>query len=103
MMAGLALLLVSLWLRAEGRKNAWALYPSFFMIITTIAALVYLAYTNFEKLFDPGVAALETQGTIAAILIGVIAVVLIVAAVFLIWDGIVALRRPRREEAAETA
>jgi carbon starvation protein CstA len=103
LMAGLALLLVSLWLRAEGRKNDWALYPSFFMIVTTLAALVYLAYTNFKKLFDPGVAALEIEGTIAAILVGVIAVVLIVAALFLVWDGIIALRKPRREEAAEAA
>jgi carbon starvation protein len=50
LMAGLALLLISLWLMAEGRKNSWALYPSVFMIITTIAALLFLAYTNFAKL-----------------------------------------------------
>ena len=39
LMAGLALLLISLWLMSEGKKNAWALYPSFFMIVTTFAAL----------------------------------------------------------------
>jgi len=30
LMAGLSLLLIALWLKSEGRKNAWALYPSFF-------------------------------------------------------------------------
>ena len=49
LMAGLALLLIALWLKAEGRKNAWALYPSFFMIVTDMAALIYLAYVNFFR------------------------------------------------------
>src|SRR4030042_2744115 len=47
LMAGLALLLVSLWLMSEGKKHTWALYPSAFMIVTTLAALLYLAYDNF--------------------------------------------------------
>jgi carbon starvation protein len=100
LMAGLALLLISLWLKAEGRKNAWALYPSFFMIITTIAALLYLAYTNFFKALP---AADTAQKSIAAVLVGVIAVVLVVAAAFLIVDGWKALQAPRKEEAAEAA
>jgi carbon starvation protein len=100
LMAGLALLLISLWLKAEGRKNTWALYPSFFMIITTIAALLYLAYTNFFRALP---AADTAQKSIAAILVGVIAVVLVVAAAFLIVDGWKALQAPRKEEAAEAA
>jgi carbon starvation protein len=100
LMAGLALLLVSLWLKSEGRKNAWALYPSLFMIVTTLAALIYLAYVNFSKLATPDI---TTQGFIAALLLGVIAVVLIVAAAILIVDGVKALQKPRKEEAAEVA
>jgi len=99
LMAGLALLLVALWLKAEGRKNTWALYPSFFMIVTDMAALIYLAYVNFFKKLP---AAETTQASIAATLVGIIAVVLIVAAAFLIVDGWKALQKPRREEAAET-
>jgi len=100
LMAGLALLLISLWLKAEGRKNTWALYPSFFMIVTTVAALLYLAYTNlFIKL--PGAA--TAQAGIASALVGIIALVLVVAAAFLIVDGWKALQAPRKEEAAEVA
>jgi carbon starvation protein len=100
LMAGLALLLIALWLRAEGRKNTWALYPSFFMIVTTLAALLYLAYVNFSKLGAPEI---TTQGFIASLLLGIIALVLVVAAVVLIVDGWKALQAPRKEEAAEAA
>ncbi len=95
LMAGLALMLIALWLRAEGRKNAWALYPAFFMIVTDMAALIYLAYTNIVKI--PGAA--TTQAFLAALLLSIIALVLIVAAAFLIVDGWKALRAPRKEPA----
>jgi carbon starvation protein len=98
LMAGLALLLISLWLKEEGRKNSWAVIPSAFMIVTTIAALLYLAYTNFAKLAKPDI---TTQGGIAAVLVGVIAVVLILAAALLILDGVKALLKPREERAPE--
>jgi carbon starvation protein len=97
LMAGLALLLVSLWLMSEGKKNTWALYPAGFMIITTIAALLFLAYSNFRKLATPDI---TVQAVIASVLVGIIALVLIVAAAFLIVDGWKALRKPR-EKAAE--
>jgi carbon starvation protein len=100
LMAGLALLLIALWLKSEGRKNGWALYPAVFMIITDMAALVFLAITNFRKLANPEI---TTQGFIAAILLGIIAIVLIVAAAFLIWDGWKALRAPKTKEAAKAA
>jgi carbon starvation protein len=100
LMAGLALLLVSLWLKSEGRKNAWARYPSFFMIITTIAALLYLAYTNF---FVSLPKAASAQAAIASTLVGIIAVVLVAAAAFLVVDGWKALQAPRKEEAVKAA
>jgi carbon starvation protein len=100
LMAGLALLLIALWLKSEGRKNTWALYPSIFMIVTDMAALIWLAYTNFKKLATPDI---TTQALLASLLIGIIAVVLIVAAAFLIADGWKALQAPRKEEAAEAA
>ena len=100
LMAGLALLLIALWLKSEGRKNGWALYPAIFMIVTTMAALIYLAYTNFKKLANPEI---TTQGFIASILLGIIAVVLIIAAAILIWDGWKALRAPKTKEAAKAA
>ncbi len=95
LMAGLALLLISLWLRSEGRKNTWALYPSIFMIVTTIAALIFLAYTNFKKL----AVAASAQASLASVLVGIIAVVLVLAALILIVDGMKALQKPSKEEA----
>jgi carbon starvation protein len=97
LMAGLALLLISLWLKSEGRKNGWALYPAMFMIVTDMAALIYLAYTNF---FVKLPKAETAQAVIASSLLGIIALVLIVAAAFLIADGWKALRAPKTEEAA---
>jgi carbon starvation protein len=100
LMAGLALLLIALWLKAEGRKNGWALYPSLFMIVTDMAALIYLAYTRLVvNLPKAG----TTQAVLANLLVGLIALVLIVAAGFLIADGWKALQAPRKEEAAEAA
>jgi carbon starvation protein len=98
LMAGLALLLISLWLKEEGKKNSWALIPAAFMIVTTLAALIYLAYTNFAKLATPD---LTTQAFIASLLVGAIAVVLILAAALLIWDGTKALLKPREKQAPE--
>ena len=96
LMAGLALLLIALWAMAEGRKHTWALYPAFFMIITTRAALIYLAYTNFTKL---GAAKITVQATIASLLVGIIAVVLVVAAIVLVLDGLKALGKKKPGEA----
>jgi carbon starvation protein len=100
LMAGLALLLIALWLKSEGRRNAWAKYPSYFMIVTDMAALVYLAYT---RLLVNLPAAGTTQAVLANLLVGIIALVLIVAAAFLIVDGWQALQKPREEEVAEAA
>jgi carbon starvation protein len=100
LMAGLALLLIGLWLKSEGRKNSWALYPALFMIVTTLAALAWLAYTNFIKLANPEITA---QGFIASLLLGVIALVLIVAALVLVFDGWKALQAPTAKEAAKPA
>ena len=100
LMAGLALLLVSLWLMSEGKKHTWALYPSAFMIVTTLAALLYLAYDNFLVKLP---AAKTTQAAVASILVGIIALVLVVAAVILVIDGVKALRRPREKEAVKAS
>ncbi len=100
LMAGLALLLVSLWAISEGRKHTWALYPAGFMIVTTIAALLYLAYDNF---FVKLPKAATPQAGIASVLVGIIALVLVIAASFLIYDGWKALRKPREKQAPAKA
>jgi carbon starvation protein len=98
LMAGLALLLVSLWLMSEGRRHNWALYPAIFMIITTIAALLWVAYTNLLVSLPTATSA---QAALAAILVGVICLVLVVAAVILIADGWQAIQKARKVKPAE--
>ena len=92
LMAGLALLLITLWLMSEGRKHAWALYPAIFMIVTTIAALLYLAYVNLLKKLP---AATSVQASLASALVGIICLVLVVAAAVLIADGWKAIQKHR--------
>ena len=97
LMAGLALLLISLWLMSEGRKYTWAFYPAIFMIVTDIAALLYIAYTNlFKKLPN----ATTTQASIAAAIVGIICLVLVVAALILIADGWQAIQQARKKKVA---
>jgi carbon starvation protein len=100
LMAGLALLLVSLWLLSEGRKHTWAFYPAIFMIVTDIAALLYVAYVNLVNKLP---AAETTEATVASALIGVICLVLVVAALVLVWDGIQALQDIRKKKPVEAA
>jgi carbon starvation protein len=98
LMAGLALLLVSLWLLSEGRRHTWALYPAIFMIVTDIAALLYVAYVNLIVKLP---AAETTQAMTANILIGAICLVLVAAALVLVSDGWKALQEARRPKPAE--
>jgi carbon starvation protein len=95
LMAGLALLLVTLWLMSEGRDHRWAFYPAIFMIVTTLAALLYLAYVNLFKKLP---AATTTEASVASGLVGVICLVLVGAALFLIADGWQAVQQARKKE-----
>ncbi len=95
LMAGLALLLISLWLMSEGRSHTWAFYPAIFMIVTDVAALLYIAYTNLFKKLP---AATTTQASVAAGIVGIICLVLVIAALILVADGWQAIQRARREK-----
>jgi carbon starvation protein len=109
LMASLALLLVTLWLMSRGKQYMWTLIPFIFMFVTTIAALFYKAYEaffiNLPKTADPvaNKIASVTQYTIAQVIIGVVCLILIVAALILAWDGIAAIRRNRAAPAKAVA
>jgi len=68
------------------------------MIVTDIAALLWIAYTNLVVKLP---AAASVQAGIASALVGIICLVLVVAAAFLIVDGWQALQRAGKEEVAE--
>jgi carbon starvation protein len=98
LMASLALLIISLWLMSKAKSYLWALIPFAFMFITTIAALVLTGYQSFKAInfaADVGLA-------IGNIIAGSIAVILVICALILAWDGVQALLR-FREEAAKPA
>jgi carbon starvation protein len=95
LMASLALLIVSLWLMSKAKSYAWAFVPFAFMFITTIAALIITGFNAFKAIdfaADVGLA-------IGNIIAGVLAVILIICALILAWDGIQALLRFRSEMA----
>ena len=93
MMASLALLIVTLWLMSQGKKYAWTFWPGLFMYITTICALLYTAF------FQALPAALEGTKIAGNIIAVVVAVILVVCAVILGYDGALALLRLRAEGA----
>jgi len=99
LMASLALLLVTLWLMNKGKKYQWTFWPFVFMFITTIGALLYKAYESFLMNLPNAVAKSEAakvtlgQYQTAQIIIGIVCLVLIVAAFILAWDALGAIRR----------
>jgi carbon starvation protein len=98
LMASLALLIISLWLMSKGKSYLWAFIPFAFMFVTTIAALVLTGYKSFVAIdFSTNVGL-----AIGNIIAGLLAVLLVVCALILAWDGIQALLRFRAREAEVT-
>jgi len=96
LMAGLALLLVTLFLVSKAKSYAFALYPMIFMYVTTVAALIYKAVTLLGKVLSAEPGPKVVGNTIA----GVIAVVLVICALILAYDGYKAFRKYRTEKVA---
>jgi len=105
LMASLALLLVTLWLKNKGKNYQWTFWPFVFMFITTIGALLYKAYEaffiNLPKTADAAANKIAnvTQFTIAQVIIGAVALVLVITALFLAWDAMKAFRQPAAKPA----
>ncbi len=101
LMASLALLLITLWLMSKGKNYQWTFWPFVFMFVTTIFALLYKAYEAFFINLPKVEALAKSQGftpgqvTIANVIIGIVALILVVAALFLAYDALNAIRRYR--------
>jgi carbon starvation protein len=89
LMASLALLLVTLFLVQKSKNYKIVIYPMFFMYATTVSALFY---TAFWKLIP---AAMEGQKVFGNLLAAVLAVLLIICALLLAYDGFKAFRKYR--------
>jgi carbon starvation protein len=96
LMASLALMLITIWLVKIKKSSAWTSIPAIFMYITTIAALIYTSYKAFK---DVGGA--ELNIAIGNIIAGILAIVLIIAAFILAYDGVRAFLRHQSEKAAQ--
>lgn len=88
LMAALSLLIVTVWLREQKRNPSYALWPTLFMYITTLAATLVTARNLFVTIVPKGGTA--AAGAWAMILISLL---LFVTALVIGWDGYQAYQR----------
>jgi len=88
LMAALSLLIVTVWLREQKKNPSFALWPTVFMYITTLAATLVTARNLFVTIVPRGGAA--AAGAWAMI---VIAILLFITALIIGWDGYQAYQR----------
>jgi carbon starvation protein len=99
LMAALSLLIVTVWLASARRKAAYAGIPMLFMYITTVAATVVTAVNLYRTIVvREGVAGIALWGAWVMI---VVAALLLIAALFIAYDGWQAWNRYRRAPAPE--
>lgn len=96
LMASLALLLVTLYLVQASKNYKVAIYPMFFMYITTVGALFY---TAFFKLI-PGAFSGQLTGAkmFGNLLAAAVSIVLIICALILAYDGWKAFKKYKAME-----
>jgi carbon starvation protein len=101
LMASLALLLVTLFLVQASKNYKVAIYPMFFMYITTVGALFY---TAFFKLI-PGAISGQLTGAkmFGNLLAAAVAIVLIICALILAYDGWKAFKKYKAGEVTAPA
>ena len=101
LMAGLSLLIVTIWLKSVKRNPAFAMWPMIFMYITTLAATLVTARNLYVTIAaNPKMSGLPVAGAWAMI---IIAALLFVAAILIAWDGYQAYQRYSRGEKPKTA
>jgi carbon starvation protein len=88
LIAALSLLIVTVWLREQKKNPSFALYPTLFMYITTLAATLVTARNLFVTIVPQG--GIAAAGAWAMI---IIAILLFIAALLIGWDGYQAYQR----------
>jgi carbon starvation protein len=96
LMASLALLIVTVWLVASGRNPLYAGIPMVFMYITTMAANLVTAYNLWLTVFSRNLGQPGREiSVVGSGLMIVVALLLVVAALFIGLDGYRAIQRYR--------
>jgi carbon starvation protein len=88
LMAALSLLIVTVWLKEQKKNPSFALWPTVFMYVTTLAATLVTARNLYATIVPKGGAA--AAGAWAMI---VIAILLFLTALVIGWDGWQAYQR----------
>lgn len=99
LMAALSLLLVTIWLVSVGKNWIFAGVPMIFMYVTTVASILVTAYNLYFNVYVPNLHAGRTLPAVGSGLMVVVAVLLIIAALFIGVDGYRAFFRYRRQPA----
>lgn len=96
LLAGIALLLVSIWLAQQAKNYHWTLWPGIFLVTTGISALIYVA--GYHALYQGIFTAREpTPGAVLGNLITAVAGLwLIFTALILLIDSWRAITKARR-------
>ena len=90
LMAALSLLIVTVWLREQKKNPSFALWPTLFMYLTTLAATLVTIRNLYVNLSSPNASGWAVGGNWA--MIG-IAALLFVTAIIIGWDGFKAYQR----------
>ncbi len=98
LMAALSLLVATVWLKSENRNPSYALFPMVFMYVTTLFATAVTARNLYVTIAsNPKMSGLPVAGAWAMI---VVAILLLVAALVIGWDGLKAYQRYGAKPAA---
>ncbi len=101
--AGMALLLITIWLAEQGKRYNWVFIPAMFMYATTVAALLWTSGTAlFVGLLTPvpkAVSYLEVFFRLGNLISVVFGLYMAISALILLWDGIKAFNKARAKPA----
>src|SRR5439155_1449954 len=95
MMAALSLLLVTVWLASVGKNWMYAGLPAAFMWVTTCASILVTAYNLYSNVYQINMAAGRTIPVVGSALMIVVALLLVVAALYIGLDTWRAFQRYR--------
>lgn len=94
--AGMALLLISIWLARDAKPTNWVFWPGMFMYVTTVVALLYVSVYNaiWKGIFNAGPDA-GAGFIIGNVITGAFGLYMVVAAVILFMDGVKAFNQAK--------
>jgi len=95
--AGLALVLITIWLAQTGKAYQWAMWPAAFIYVTTVAALIVTAWASTQSalraIASPTPNVFFIFGDFVAAAIGL---ALVILSLILAWDAVQAFGRARK-------